>query len=46
MNTSADFPDLTSIVKIAVEEYQDQTSIQLAEHLLASELENAILLCQ
>ena len=39
MNTSADFPDLTSIVKIAVEEYQDQTSIQLAEHPLASELE-------
>jgi hypothetical protein len=39
MNTFTEFPDLTSIVKIAVEEYQAQTSIQLAEHTLTRELD-------
>jgi hypothetical protein len=38
-NTFTEFPDLTPLVTIAVEEYQAQTSILLANHPLASELE-------
>lgn len=39
MSTFTKFPDLRPIVEIAVEEYQAQTSIQLAEHTLARELD-------